>query len=60
VLILGDVVFHLQPLTARRGLSEPFRFGHGPPLPDGDAFQRFVAGLPRLNPPCDRRGARSP
>ena len=72
VLILGDVLFHMQPLTQRTALSEPFRFatfdraanlaaarklaalkpeticfGHGPPLTDGDAFQRFVAGLPR-------------
>jgi glyoxylase-like metal-dependent hydrolase (beta-lactamase superfamily II) len=71
VLILGDVLFHMQPLTLRTTLSEPFRFatfdraanlasarklaalnpeticfGHGPPLTDGDAFQRFVAGLP--------------
>ena len=85
VLILGDVLFHLNPMTLRRGLVEPFRFatfdraanlasarrlaalepeivcfGHGPPLTDGDAFQRFVAGLPRLSPPCDRRGAPSP
>ncbi len=72
VLILGDVLFHMQPLTLRTTLSEPFRFatfdraanlasarklaaldpeticfGHGPPLTAGDAFQRFVAGLPR-------------
>lgn len=72
VLILGDVLFHMQPLTLRTALSEPFRFatfdraanlasarklaaldpeticfGHGPPLTAGDAFQRFVAGLPR-------------
>ncbi len=72
VLILGDVLFHMQPLTLRTVLTEPFRFatfdraanlrsarklaaldpvticfGHGPPLTDGDAFQRFVAGLPR-------------
>lgn len=72
VLILGDVLFHMQPATLRTALSEPFRFatfdraanltsarklaalnpeticfGHGPPLTDGDAFQRFVAGLPR-------------
>jgi len=26
---------------------ETICFGHGPPLTDGDAFQRFVAGLPR-------------
>ena len=71
VLILGDVLFHLNPMTLRRGLTEPFRFatfdraanlasarrlaalepeivcfGHGSPLADGDAFQRFVAALP--------------
>jgi glyoxylase-like metal-dependent hydrolase (beta-lactamase superfamily II) len=26
VLILGDVLFHRNPMTMRRGLSEPFRF----------------------------------
>jgi len=70
-LIVGDVLFHMQPVTQRTTLSEAFRFatfdraanlasarklaalnpeticfGHGPSLTDGDAFQRFVAGLP--------------
>jgi glyoxylase-like metal-dependent hydrolase (beta-lactamase superfamily II) len=73
VLILGDVLFHRNPATLRRGLAEPFRFatfdraanldaarklaalqpeiicfGHGAPLTDGELFQRFVEGLPRL------------
>lgn len=72
VLIVGDVLFNTNPVTLRKGLSEPFRFatfdraanlrsarrlaelepeticfGHGPPLTDGAAFERFVAGLPR-------------
>lgn len=70
-LVLGDVLFHRNPVTLRRGLEEPFStftwdpavnresarklaaldpelicFGHGAPLCDADAFQRFVSGLP--------------
>ncbi len=67
VLVLGDVLFHRNPLTLRHGLAWPYRFlvhdyerniaaarrladlepavvcfGHGEPLRDGRAFQRFA------------------
>lgn len=70
-LVLGDVAFNRNPVTLRRGLTEPFAmftwspeanrrsarklaalepevvcFGHGAPLRDAAAFQRFVAALP--------------
>jgi glyoxylase-like metal-dependent hydrolase (beta-lactamase superfamily II) len=71
-LVLGDVLFHRNPVTMRLALREPFRFatfdpeqnrksartlaelkpsvicfGHGPPLRDGERFQRFIGKLAR-------------
>lgn len=48
VLILGDVLFHRNPVTYRAGLTEPFRFATFDPSVNRESARRLAALEPRL------------
>jgi glyoxylase-like metal-dependent hydrolase (beta-lactamase superfamily II) len=48
VLILGDVLFHRNPLTLRRGLREPFTFATLDPQGNRVSARKLAALEPRL------------
>jgi glyoxylase-like metal-dependent hydrolase (beta-lactamase superfamily II) len=48
VLILGDVLFHRNPVTRSRGLSEPFRWATYDPAANLLAARRLAALKPRV------------
>lgn len=48
VLILGDVLFHRNPVTFRKGLSEPFRFATFDRASNLDSARKLAALLPRV------------
>jgi len=48
VLVLGDVLFHLNPITFRRGLREPFTFATFDPRRNRDSARRLAALEPAL------------
>jgi len=69
VLILGDVLFHMQPLTLRTVLTEPFRFASVGRASNLASARKLAALEPAtcvdrrpvaVSPPSARRGARSP
>ena len=48
VLILGDVLFHRNPVTCRAGLTEPFRFATFDPSTNRESARRLAALEPRV------------
>jgi len=48
VLILGDVLFHRNPMTYRGGLTEPFRFATSDPSTNRESARRLAALEPRI------------
>ena len=48
VLILGDVLFHRNPVTYRSGLTEPFRFATFDPSMNRESARRLAALEPRI------------
>jgi glyoxylase-like metal-dependent hydrolase (beta-lactamase superfamily II) len=48
VLILGDVLFHRNPVTYRAGLTEPFRFATFDPSANRESARRLAALEPRV------------
>ena len=46
VLVLGDVLFHRNPLTLRKGLTEPFRFATHDPDRNRESARRLAAREP--------------
>jgi glyoxylase-like metal-dependent hydrolase (beta-lactamase superfamily II) len=48
VLILGDVLFHRNPVTYRAGLTEPFRFATFDPSTNRESARRLAALEPRV------------
>lgn len=47
-LILGDVLFHRNPVTYRAGLTEPFRFATFDPSTNRESARRLAALEPRV------------
>ena len=48
ILILGDVLFHRNPVTFRRGLSEPFVFATFDPKANRDSARKLAALEPKV------------
>lgn len=48
VLVLGDVLFHRNPMTLRRGLTEPFFFATHDPARNRDSARRLAALEPSV------------
>jgi glyoxylase-like metal-dependent hydrolase (beta-lactamase superfamily II) len=45
-LVLGDALFHRNPVTLRRGLTEPFRFATIDPQANRESLRRLAALRP--------------
>jgi glyoxylase-like metal-dependent hydrolase (beta-lactamase superfamily II) len=47
-LVLGDVLFHRNPMTIRKGLTEPFRFATCDPPKNRESARRLARLEPRV------------